>query len=731
MSPGSEERSVVLDAALWNLPRLRRDPTPDVTHFIEAFSRRLDPDSIPEPRQPLDLAAVGVAADVQGDAERAGHIFAELAQLPSEAGLLGMFLTAWSATAQDPRVLAAPLQAIESIPNDPLLQARLCCKLITAAYAHRWDDALPDLFARAQAWAPEGSMIAAMLMGEAYNLLGAKWPSDWAYEPDELTSYDWISELAWSATAKNLTQQVNERARSPWTITIGGGFSETEDVIAAFMQTEWAGAIWLRRQISEQLAAHILLDDSAQPQPSAIAVSLWALNSSGPSNLDGVVELAEPRFDSESADQIVGEVNRGEPLRTWNDLPLIELSVALWDLISDRTAIALLDRLPLVASDHPNAARVAAFWALASVRIPAAWLEHFEQLDVSQRRQLLRGLSPAIARRLPEHVGLRLVEASPKPRDDLHEAHIIGVLANLAGRPDVVDLSSAPAASVVRLGRDALPLVQGRLLDRAIEQLIDECRETVGAARRGSRGMGGYEPFAMLALGYTVRPDRDLPDALAIFEEAATDASVPADVRYEAIRGLTVIAHQVGLPSNLVARIGELPEAGAAPIFEFVTPQLFHAARIALLVACGREGLEAELLMLVRDEEPQVRQLAVEATALAIEQRPSEAVEGALASALFDPDEATVRMALGAVHAVALRTSAVRLAIGQRLVTLFDKGGRTVRATVVYAVKAGVMPSEQRRQAESLLSRAEHDRSFQVRDAASGEPSAESNQAGA
>lgn len=134
---------MLLDAALWNIPRLRRDPTPDVTHFIDAFSRRLDPGSIPEPRQPLDLAAVGVAAEVQGDADQAHRIFADLAQLPSEAGLLGMFLTAWSSTAQDPCVLAAPLDAIESIADDPLLQARLCCKLITAAYAHQWDDALP------------------------------------------------------------------------------------------------------------------------------------------------------------------------------------------------------------------------------------------------------------------------------------------------------------------------------------------------------------------------------------------------------------------------------------------------------------------------------------------------------------------------------------------------------------------------------------------------------------
>ncbi len=633
--------------------------------------------------------------------------------------MLGMFLSAWSATSQDPSALVAPLRVIEGIENDPLLQTRLCCKLIAAAYGHQWDDMLPDLFARAQAWAPPGSMIATMLKTEAYNVLGAKWPSDWAYEPDELTSYDWIRELAWSATTKSLIEQVAQRVQSPWTITIGSGFSETEDVIAALMQAEWAGAIWLRREISQQLAAHILLDDSAEPQSTAVAVSLWALNSTGNRKIDGVAELAEPRFDQQSADQIIAGLDRGKPLQVWTDGPLIEMAVALWDLISEQTYIKLLERLPLYESDHPDAMRVAVLWALACVRIPDVWQQRFGSLNSFQHHQLLRGLAPAVAERVPKAAALEIIAASPKRPETMQEARVLGLLVDRVGRPDLVDLSGAPAATVALIGRDAPSLVKGPLLDHAIQQLINECRESIDAARRGSRGMGGYEPFAMLALGYTVRPDRDLPDALAIFEQAATDARVPADVRYEAIRGLTVIARQVGLPSDLVARIGELPEAGAAPIFEFVTPQLFHAARVALLVACGREGLEAELLMLVRDEEPQVRTLAVEATAMAIEQRPSEAVEGALASALFDPDESTVRQAIAALSTNPLKTSAVRLVVGQRLVTLFDKGGRTVRTSVVYAVNAGVMPSEQRDQAQGLLARARQDRSFQVREMAS------------
>src|SRR5437588_7886217 len=114
MSTGSDSGSVLIDAALWNVPGLRRHATADVMHFIDAFSRRLDPDSIREPRQPLDLAAVGVAAETRGQRERASRIYAALAEQPAEVGMLGMFLSAWSDTSTDPALLAAPLRAISA-----------------------------------------------------------------------------------------------------------------------------------------------------------------------------------------------------------------------------------------------------------------------------------------------------------------------------------------------------------------------------------------------------------------------------------------------------------------------------------------------------------------------------------------------------------------------------------------------------------------------------------------
>jgi hypothetical protein len=720
MSPESDNDTIFLDAALWNLPRLRRTASEDVSHFINAFSRRLDPGSIPEPSSPLDIAAVGVAADIQGDTVRAREMYAALSAEPAQAGMLGMFLSAWSATSDGPETLTAPLRAIDTFDGQPLLQARLCCKLIAAAFAHRWDDALPDLLSRAQAWAPAGSMIAAMLMMEAYNLLGTRWPRDWGYEVDELTGYDWVRELAWSAAEKSLVGQLTERARSPWTITIGAGFSETDDVIAAYMQAEWAGAIWLRREISQQLAAHILLDDATRPRQAAVAVSLWALSSTNSITLDGVTELAEAHFDHNSAQEIITQVNRGEPLRHWSDGPLVDLALAMWDLLSVGTTIALMERLPLFVSDHPYAGKVASFWALASLRAPERWGDRFVRLDERQRRQLLQGLSVPVAERLPTEAALRLLRDNPRPEGG-HDAHVVGVLADRVDRHGEVDLSVAPAVAIVLLGRDAPSLVKDGLLDRALGTLVAECREVADDSRRGSRGMGIYEPYAMLALGCTVRSGGPTPDALTVFVEAATDVRVSADVRFEAIRGLTAIAQKAGLPADVSARIKDTTEGGTGPIFEFVTPRLLHAARIGLIVATQNENFDAEILTLVRDDEPRVRQVAIEAAALALRNRQSEVLEGAIASALFDPDEATVRMAIGAADVAALRTSAVRLAIGERLMTLFEKGNRRLRAAVVTAVRRGLMPPDLDTQACRLLDRAREDRSFQVRTAASKE----------
>ncbi len=720
MSAWSDPNAVLLDATLWNLPRLQRNATPPVTRFIDAFSRRLDPDSIVDPVEPLDLAALGVAAETYGQRERAVRVYESLAQSDGDAGLLGKFLLAWSATSQDPHALAAPLRAIEGIENDPLLQARLTCKLIAAAYAHQWDEAIPGLFTQAQAWAPPGTMVAAMLKVEAYNLLGSQWPSDWAFEPDELTGYEWIRERAWGATTKSMLQQVTQRAQSPWTITIGAGVSEAQDVIAAFMQMEWAGAIWLRREISQQLAAHLLLDDAAQPQQAASAVSLWTLSATAVLNADGVVELAEPRFDGQSADQIIGQLDRGASLRHATDHALTEMSVALWDLLTEGTVSALLDRVPLVVSDHPHASKAAVFWAVASLRTPDAWHDHFARLDSSQRRQLLVGLSPAVAKRLPQSVANELVEASTERPEQLHEAHILGVLVDRADRIRALDLSSAPPAAIALIARDAPSIVDGALLDRSIHELVDECRSVVKAARQGRRGLGSYEPFAILSVALVASGGDLLASSVEVLEEAARDPEVPADVRYQALRGLTAVAHNKGLPSDAVDRLRDIPESGAAAIFEFVTPRLVHAARIALLIVVGQEGWEAELLMLVRDEQPRVRQLAVETVALALQRTPSAALEGALAGALFDPDEGTVTEAVRSLTANPLRASAVRLAIGSRLVTLFDRGGRGVRTAVIRAIQAGVMPDEQQTQAERLLARAREDRSFEVRDLVSG-----------
>ena len=286
-------------------------------------------------------------ADLRGDHGRAADLYERLLQLDGEARLLGLFLRAWSPGTTDASTIAPALDAIERIPEDEVFQARLCAKLVSAAFGHRWDELIPELLRRAIDWAPEQSVLSTWLQVERYNLLGGNWPRQWHSGPDELTGYEWIREVAAGATAKTLATQLTARVQSPWTITIGAGTTETDDVITALVQAEWAGAVWLRREISQQLAAHLLLDDAESAERTASGVALWALNSSGVRNLDGLVALAEPRFDESSADLIIQDLDRGPPLRQRTDAILIEAAAALWDVVSDETMAYLLERLPL------------------------------------------------------------------------------------------------------------------------------------------------------------------------------------------------------------------------------------------------------------------------------------------------------------------------------------------------------------------------------------------------
>ena len=169
------------------------------------------------------------------------------------------------------------------------------------------------------------------------------------------------------------------------------------------------------------------------------------------------------------------------------------------------------------------------------------------------------------------------------------------------------------------------------LLARAIDELTSEATSVVEDALAGKRGLGGYEPLVLLCRALALQPPIR-GRGLELVVTAAHNPRVPADIRYDAIRGLSRIAFHIGLPLDITSKLDSIEEVGAAALLDFVTPRLLHAAKVALLVISGRDDLDSELLTLAHDEQPRVRRVAFEASGLALQSRTSEALEGALLS---------------------------------------------------------------------------------------------------
>jgi hypothetical protein len=702
------ETDPITAALLWDLPTLRRIDDPGAKLFVEVMNRRSPRSEGDGADTALSRAARAVAAELRGENEQARLLYEDMARREGAERLLGLSLQLWSSTASGPELLDEALAEIAPV-EDGELRARLYCKLISAALSHQWDSRLNQLMSLAVEAAPTQHRLAAALRTEAYNLglraleIDAEQPP-----PDPLTDYAWISGLANAADAKRLREAVIQAARSPWAITIGFGATTRDDAITALMQAEWAGALWLRRMLQRQLASQVLLDRDSGPDLTAHGLSLWIV--SGQRDIEAVASSVEPRFDLRSADLVIGQLDREGPLRRRTEHSLIDAAVALWDLISDRTAVELLDRIELHPGTHPVAHQAAAFWATMSLRVPEAFNQRFLKLDGPQQRALLIGLTPLTVRELPSGAAESLLAAATPPTSD--EAHLYALLALRAGRPELVALDKASPTSLIRLRRDAPTLVHDARLAWAIDEIATVVGREYADARTGRRGIGREDSASLLALGIINATASTGAPAVRLLTEAANDTTLPADLRFDALRALTAVADRIALPDDVIATLRELPHRGAKALMGEFPPELIRAASIGVRAVTG-EDITHDALWMVRAEEARVRQLAIEACGLALRHgQHSELVEAALANGLFDPATNIVTVALNVLAESWPRSHAVADAVSTRLKTLFGKSERQVRANIVTVAARHRFPDS-----ESILRDASDDRSYLVRDA--------------
>ena len=74
--------------------------------------------------------------------------------------------------------------------------------------------------------------------------------------------------------------------------------------------------------------------------------------------------------------------------------------------------------------------------------------------------------------------------------------------------------------------------------------------------------------------------------------EVALTPEIHADLRFDALRALTAVAHHAALPVEVAKQLDDLPLSGADAMISDTSPRLLEAAQLALQAAAGRAGLQ-------------------------------------------------------------------------------------------------------------------------------------------
>lgn len=710
-------------ALVWDRRTLLASGEQGAIEFVDAMNLRRRPDRPPSD-DVLGRAARGIWAESSGEAEEARESYLELSRSddPDER-LLGLSLLVWSEVDLDETMVAEARDEIERL-DDPELKARLTMKLAYAAFEYKWDELLPTLFELARKWAPEGSLLAQGIDRERYNLFGGQFPFLGATGVDPLTEQRAITELLGEAARDALRMDVESAARAPWLLSFSVGADGGREVYAAEMQARWAGAIWLRGEVQTQLAIYLLRGGAQAPGEYASAVALWALGRG--QQTPQIADLAEPHFDEDSADFIIESLMRVGPLTHRFDDRLIETAIECWDLISESTAMALLDRIEPVATDHPVYQRNAILFSLLALRAPERWIERLDRLTDDQLRAVTSGMSPAVAERIPLDAAKRLYEAvfEAETFDVTALPTIATLMGRLSGLGEFEPADSVPARVVVRLAWGESKMLDETELARVIGELTEEVEREVREARTGSASMGAETPThalasAVIKFGEVPRGTSDL------MVSVVTDPSLPRNLRYDAIKFLAAATHAELVDRDVsTGLLDQIPEAGSEAFWGSYPPALIRAAKMELAMAGGMvEKYLPALLVLSRDNDPRVRMDASEAASLGRATEEHPLLESILLGGLFDPNDKVVRRAIfGFIERPPL-LNATRAAFAERLRELFSRGDREVRAAIARLVTEANLPRGLAELGEELRRRAASDRSYEVRMALAEDPS--------
>ena len=706
----------ILAALLWDKPALLRSPVAGARAFVEAFDPPPYRQDLEAEEAPLAIAAYAVELEVAGRPQEALQQYARLGQIEGAPALLAAFLLAWSSVPADEALLDDVIEQTRSLETESdYVRARLLAKLATYTLDKGRADLFPDLLNEAADLAPHGGALRRALRISRVNLLGTRLEEEDfgdLPDPDLLVEYSWIDDLALGSARSELNGALKARAASPWSWTIHGGQTPLDQILAAFRQVTWAGALWLREPVRRQFAAQMLASGGNAYQ-TLYALTHWVL--AGGDDIRQVIDYSEPRFDGTTAELLIAQVEAQAFVPRIRTAVLPKVAVELWDLFTSDTIDRLLGRLRPTGGDLAIDPEVRHLWGRAALIAPDAWQRRVRELDADQRAALLETLPSAVLKSLDQGVAEDFA-AGGEARETLSPAARAALLVinHRLGRG--VTLSEVPTlehvAAEVYL-RD-VEVLSNADYKQAEQRLREKRGHEAEQARQGQMGFGGRSTAGDLSLVAQARGAIDEASVQMLIDEAVDDR-LPSEFRLDSLVALSRIA-SVGLAAPEVPAIDEPAQAHPMSFFMPMSFDLLRAARLATHAKKLDADDQVSVLTLSRHSDARIRQIVVATAGLFLAAEESASVEAALLAGLYDPDEGVVTGSLSALGLARL-TDAARDAVIQRLGRLFEGYGRDVRAATVRAARARLGVADDPRLA-AIVERGAADRSWQVRDAA-------------
>ncbi len=732
---GSEDHGQIVAALLWDVPSLRRG-SQSGKDFVDGLIGGSD--RWWETREPEDdalgRAAIAVAHERAGELDTAAGTYAELsADTDSWVRLLGLMLRAWSEGEEG----SAPILQAESELDglklaDGRLEAHLRAKLATYAFDEGDGDLGVAILKKAIALAPDESMLRWALAIEGLNVgLGIEWSEEEPERaPDPLVEYPWIEVDAQRAAQATLSAIVESRSRRVWTFQWGMGRTPLDDVVSAEVQATWAGALWMRRTIRKQLGAQLLSGAARSPRQWAYGVIMWTLG--GGQNPERAYALAEPRFDGESADFIVGALTEAEVSPRFSHR-LISTAVEAWDELSEdmlRTVVKLHEPTD---SDHPAMQEVRRLWAGYAARLTEEWLANFRELEFPTQASLLDALGAGAAEGFPADAKQAIFQTASqaiRERDSI-DVQLLRVLA--AVTPDPLKGSDlqreisekASAGTIARLGADGQPgLFTSDAVDEARRSLIETVENQSEEARQGTVSFGAGDP--RVDLGHLIASYGDEgEDGVGLLMETALDGGLPSEHLLNARNALTLIRRAKRLGSAKLRTLHAATDPpGSFSAHAGISRELIKASRLRILAEDLDPKEIASVVELCRAPEDKVRNIALASCAEAVETGreggAKDALSWSLVGGLFDPEDENIGSVAYAFTSQFIERFPIAGEVAvSRFPRLLEIGDMSVRAAVRTMAKD--WSSEEQLASSStvreLLARTDEDRSWLVRNA--------------